>query len=443
MTAPPSPLAPASSVHAFTLANGLRVYLREDHRAPLVSVQLWYHVGSSYEPEGHTGLSHALEHLLFEGSSKLAPGQYATLMTQLGGDPNAFTYTDATVFPLTLPRKHVEIALEAMADVMASATLSDAPFARELAVVMAERREDVDNRPLALALEHHLALAYGNSGHGTPVIGYKTDLGHMTPAAARTWYKTWYHPNNATLAVAGDITLAQLQKLVTRHFAAIPAQRLPTRQTPSSPSGQVRRIQTLNWHGLNTGVIVSFNLPSQCTARSREQACALRLLPDILAEGQASTLQRLLVQNASLLQGLKATYEPWQRGDSLLTLYAFCSPQVTPEFAAERLMQEIEAFRQSAPSREDLQRAKARLLARQLFERDDIGNQAAAIGKQAACGLDPIALDDERQAIEAVTAEQVGLVALEFLTEARAAITFMHHKEMHHEDTHQEESTDE
>ena len=91
------------SVQFFSLANGLRVYLREDHRAPLVSVQLWYHVGSSYEPDGHTGLSHALEHLLFEGSSKLASGQYSTLMTRLGGDPNAFTQEDATVFPLTLP----------------------------------------------------------------------------------------------------------------------------------------------------------------------------------------------------------------------------------------------------------------------------------------------------------------------------------------------------
>ncbi|MCO7523327.1 insulinase family protein [Pseudomonas asiatica] len=429
MTHHPAPPAPAGSVHSFTLANGLRVYLREDNRAPLVSVQLWYHVGSSYEPEGHTGLSHALEHLLFEGSSKLAPGQYSALMSRLGGDPNAFTYADATVFPLTLPRNRLEIALEAMADVMASATLSEVPFARELAVVMAERREDIDNSPLALAVEHHQLLAYGNSGYGTPVTGHKTDLGHMTPAAARTWYQTWYHPNNATLAVAGDIALAQLQKLVTRHFAAIPANRLPTRQTPIKPSGQVRRSQTLRWHGLYTGVIISFNLPSQCTASSGSHACALRLLPDILAEGHSSTLQRLLVQDTPLLQGLRATYEPWQRGDSLLTLYAFCSPQVTPEAAAERLMLEIEAFRQSAPSKEDLQRAKARLLARQLFERDDIGKQAEAIGKQAACGLDPVALDDERQAIEAVTAEQVGLVALEFLTDARAAITFMHHKE--------------
>ncbi|MQG92373.1 pitrilysin family protein [Pseudomonas sp. MN1F] len=421
-----------SNVQSFTLANGLRIYLREDHRAPLVSVQLWYHVGSSYEPAGHSGLSHALEHLLFEGSSKLAGGQYSAVMTRLGGEPNAFTLTDATVFPLTLPASRLEVALEAMADVMASATLSDTPFARELNVVMAERREQVDNSPLALALEHHRLLAYGTGGYGTPIIGHKADLEHLTPAAARTWYQTWYRPNNATLAVSGDITLAQLQSLVMRHFATIPANRLPAREAPSAPPLQNRRHQTLRLPGQYTGTMLSFNIPSQCTAQSDEQAYALRLLPDLLADGQSSTLQQRLVLDDPILQALSSAYEPWQRGDSLLELYAFCSPQVTPEIAAERLLLEIEAFSHSAPSREDLHRAKARLLARQVFEKDDIDKQAQAIGKQAACGLDPIELENERHAIEAVTAEQVGQVALEFLTDSRAAITFMHNKESAH-----------
>ncbi|QHB30441.1 peptidase M16 [Pseudomonas monteilii] len=429
MTEHPSPPIPTGAVSSFTLTNGLRVYLRTDQRAPLVSVQLWYHVGSSYEPKGHTGLSHALEHLLFEGSSKLAAGQYSTLMARLGGEPNAFTHSDATVFPLTLPANRLEIALEAMADVMASATLADAPFARELAVVMAERREEVDNNPWALALEYHLMLAYGDSGYGTPVIGHDTDLSHTSLAAARTWYQTWYHPNNATLAVAGDITLPQLQTLVTRHFAAIPAHRLPAQQIPTAPAGLVRRFQTLRLQGLYSGAITSFNLPSQCTATSDAQAYALRLLPDILAQGHASTLQRRMVLDNPLLSGLRASYEPWQRGDSLLTLYALCSPQVPPETAAERLTLEIEAFCQSAPAAADLQRAKARLIARQVYEKDDIAKQAHAIGMQAACGLDPVALGDECQTIEAVTAEQVGEVAHEFLTKARTSITLMHHKE--------------
>lgn len=432
MTERPPTTILGSNVQSFTLANGLRIYLREDHRAPLVSVQLWYHVGSSYEPAGHSGLSHALEHLLFEGSSKLAAGQYSALMTRLGGEPNAFTSTDATFFPLTLPSSRLEVALEAMADVMASATLSDTPFARELSVVMAERREQVDNNPLALALEHHQILAYGTGGYGTPVVGHKADLEHLTPAAARTWYQTWYHPNNATLAVAGDMTLSQLQSLVMRHFATIPANRLPARETPSAPPLQSRRHQTLRQPGQYTGTILSFNLPSQCTAQSGEQAYALRLLPELLADGLSSPLQRRLVLEDRTLLALRSAYEPWQRGDSMLALYAFCSPQVTPQIAAERLLVEIESFRHSAPSREDLQRAKARLLARQMFERDDIDIQARAIGKQAACGLDPIALENERQDIEAVTAEQVGQVALEFLIDSRAAITSMHNKESAH-----------
>lgn len=429
----PTPPNPADSVSAFTLDNGLRVYLREDHRAPLVSVQLWYHVGSSYEPAGHTGLSHALEHLLFEGSSKLPDGQYSTLMTHLGGVPNAYTLADATVFPLTLPSHRLEIALEAMADVMTSATLGDAPFDRELAVVMAERRQNVDNSPLALALEHQQLLAYGNGGYGTPIIGHKDDLGDITPAAVRTWYQTWYHPNNATLAVAGDITLQQLQTLVTRYFAAIPANRLPQQEPPATPARSASQFQTVNMHGLHTGLIVSFNLPSQRTARSDAQAYALRLLPDILADGHASTLQRRLILQEPLLQALRSDYQPWQRGDSLLSLYAFCSPQVTPEAAAEQLMMEIEAFRQSVPTPAELLRAKARLLARQVFESDDIEKQAMVLGNQSACGLVPPTQAQEWQAIEAVTAEQVAEAASDFLTPSRATITFMHPRKNAHE----------
>ena len=433
MTDRSSPPAVASAVQSFSLDNGLRIYLREDHRAPLVSAQLWYHVGSSYEPQGHTGLSHALEHLLFEGSSKLAPGEDSALMTRLGGNPNAFTSWDPTVFPITLPASRVAVALEAMADVMASATLSDTPFARELAVVMAERRKNVDGNALALALEHHHLLAYGDFGYGSPVIGHKADLEHITPAAARTWYRTWYHPNNATLAVAGDITLQQLQTLVTRYFAAIPANRLPQQEPPATPARSASQFQTVNMHGLHTGLIVSFNLPSQRTARSDAQAYALRLLPDILADGHASTLQRRLILQEPLLQALRSDYQPWQRGDSLLSLYAFCSPQVTPEAAAEQLMMEIEAFRQSVPTPAELLRAKARLLARQVFESDDIEKQAMVLGNQSACGLVPPTQAQEWQAIEAVTAEQVAEAASDFLTPSRATITFMHPRKNAHE----------
>lgn len=139
--------------------------------------------------------------------------------------------------------------------------------------------------------------------------------------------------------------------------------------------------------------------------------------------------------SAQLWYHVGSSYEPQGHtglSHAMFALYAFCSPHVAPEAAAERLMLEIGAFRQAAPAKQDLERAKARLLARQMFERDAIDRQAFAIGKQAACGLDPVALDDERQAIEAVTAEQVGQAAYDYLTESRATMTFMHSKESAH-----------
>lgn len=422
-----------SSLQHFTLANGLRVFLHEDHRAPLVSVQLWYHVGSSYEPDGHSGLSHALEHLMFEGSSKLAPGEYVTLMTRLGGAPNAYTGEDATVYPITLTASRMEVALEAMADAMASATLDDAPYARELAVVMAERRANVDNSPLALALERNLILAHGQSRYATPVIGHQQDLQHMTAAAARTWYRSWYHPNNATLVIAGSTDLQRLRTLVERHFAAIAANRLPDPLGPLRPTALAQRTERLSIAGLREGVIMSFNVPSLVTANDPTQAHALQLIPELLSAGTASRLRRALIQEQPILQALRADYQPYLRGDSLLRIYAFSNPaHASPQQAAQQIMQQLELLRQAPPSSSEIERAKARLRASRAFARDDIAEQAAAIGRFAACGLDPLTLVDQAKAIESVTGQQLQQAAHDYLQQSRLSTTLMHDQESNH-----------
>ncbi len=422
------------SLQHFTLANGLKVYLREDHRAPLVSVQLWYHVGSSYEPEGHTGLSHALEHLMFEGSSKLAEGEYFRLMSRLGGAPNAYTFPDATVYPITLPASRMEVALEAMADAMATATLSAAPFKRELAVVMAERRAEVDNKPFAVALEQHTLLAHGKSRYATPIIGFQQDLQHLTQAAARNWYQSWYHPNNATLAVVGSTQLAQLRTLVERHFGAIPAHPLPHAPLPRQDQALTRRTQSVRIDGLREGVIMSFNCPSLATADDPTQAQALRLIPELLTQGASARLQRSMVAEQQLLQGVHGDYDPLLRGDGLLTLHAFNDPaKATPQQAQKKLLQEISALRLTPPTAAELQRAKAQLMARVLFARDDIDDQADTLGRMAACGLDPTELEFETATIEALTDVQVCEAADAFLSDDRLTTTFMSGKESHDE----------
>lgn len=417
------------SVQRFTLSNGLQVYLRQDHRAPLVSAQLWYHVGGSHEADGQTGLSHLLEHLMFEGSSKLAPGEYSTLMTRIGAEPNAFTTHDATVYPLTLPANRLEIGLEAMADAMASATLDAPPFERERNVVIAERRNRVDNNPLGLAFERHALLAHGNSRYAHPALGHLNDLQQLTEAHARAWHQAWYRPNNATLAVAGAIDLAHLQRLVERHFAAIAPASLPPAPIPRADTSLAQRSQTLRQRGLRNGVLLSFNVPSQCTATHVAQTQALSLIPDLLSEGRGARLKHQLVYQTPLLQALTCRYDPLQRGDTLLNLYAYTADATSPQAAAERLFAEFEELGRTAPTPEELERAKARLRARQVFARDDIADQAHAIGKRAAIGLDPTLMDHEQQAVDSVDAEQVRQAAAQFLTAQRGALTFMHAEE--------------
>jgi zinc protease len=222
--------------------------------------------------------------------------------------------------------------------------------------------------------------------------------------------------------------------MVERHFGAIPAQRLPNAPTPAQTTPLAQRTQSLHNEGLREGVIMSFNVPSQATAPSAAHAYALCLIPELLTEGSASRLQRLMVQEQQVLQAISASYEPYRRGDSLMSLYAYSDPaKGTPQEAAQRLAEQIEALRQTAPNDNELKRAKARLLARHVFARDDIAKQAQVTGRIAAAGLDPALQDVEQQAIDAVTGEQVRQAAHDYLGENRRSTTLMHGEESPHE----------
>ena len=419
----------SSPLQHFTLDNGLAVYLREDHRAPLVSVQLWYHIGSSQEATGQSGLCHLVEHLMFEGSSKLAPGQYSKMMTRLGGDPNAFTTPDATFFPVTLAADRLEVVLEIMADSMASATLGEAVFARELEVVKAERREQIANIPLNLARERSRMLANSRSPYATPTIGHSADLEHLDIAAVRAWYKDWYQPNNATLVVVGDSDLQTLRTLVERHFGSIARASLPARWTAERNMHYRHRSQTFAAPGLPPGAILAFNTPSLATAANPAQVQALRLIPQLLANGSSSRLYSRKVRDEALLLNVHADYQPLQRSDSLLTFeLATNLEKATTQSAAAAVLQEIERLRASAPSADELTRAKNRLLADLVFASDDIAKQAQAIGWHAVIGVDPNVIDEQFQAIERVTAEEVRAAAQAFLSHERLTITYLRNK---------------
>jgi zinc protease len=213
----------------FVLDNGLNVYLQEDLRSPLACVQLCYHVGASHDPLGHTNLTHLLEHMVFEGSAKLAPGQFSRVISRLGGETNASTLEDGTVYEATLPAARLEVALEILGDTMANANLTSDGFERAVKAVNDERRLKLDNNPEQQAFEHHKRLAHGSSPYAARSFGDAVDLQYMKPDTVRTWYRTWYHPNNASLVVVGNVDRLRLQGWVERYFGPWGAAVLPAR----------------------------------------------------------------------------------------------------------------------------------------------------------------------------------------------------------------------
>ncbi|MHC6227895.1 M16 family metallopeptidase [Pseudomonas sp. X10] len=426
---------PAPSLQYFILPNGLTVYVREDHRTPLVCAQLWYHIGASHEPPGHFGLSHLLEHLMFEGSRKLAPGQYSKVLNRLGGKPSAFTLDDATVFDATLPSSRLEIVLEAMADAMASASLGEAEFARALEVVKAEHRLKVDNVPDVLADMRHRCIAFGDSPYATSRYDHLADLQGMSLERLRAWYQSGYHPNNATLVVVGDIDLQRLQQITERHFGTLQAAAHLLTSAPPRTAGMLQeRHQALTLHGLRDGLIISFNTPSLATARSPETVHALRLALQLLAKGSGARLYRELVRKRPVLRGYISDYDHVLRGDTLLGLQAYTNPEEgTPKEAAEHVWAIIESIRQTPPTLTELERAKAQLLAQQTFTLDDIRQQAIAIGQHAVSGLDPALMEQDQQAIEAISGENIQQAAQLYLSRERLATTYLLAGENAHE----------
>ena len=165
--------------HEFTLDNGLKVVVREDHRAPVVVSQVWYKVGSSYETPGQTGLSHALEHMMFKGSAKVGPGEASLILRDLGAEENAFTSDDYTAYYQVLARDRLGVAFELEADRMASLRLPADEFSREIEVIKEERRLRTDDNPMSKAYERFKAMAFPASGYHTPTIGWMADLERM------------------------------------------------------------------------------------------------------------------------------------------------------------------------------------------------------------------------------------------------------------------------
>lgn len=407
--------------HEFTLDNGLKVIVREDHRAPVVVSQLWYRVGSSYEPPGRTGLSHALEHMMFKGSKRLAPGQSSRLLSSLGAQENAFTSRDYTAYYQILSRDQLAIALELEAERMHDLTLPEDEFLREMEVIKEERRLRVDDNPNSLAYERFLSQAYMASPYGQPVIGWMHDLDRLSVDDLREWYDRHYQPSNAILVIVGDVKLDEVRTLAERYFAPLSDQPSPVARAPLELPGGAERYLQLNLPVQMPSLLMGFNVPSLSTADQAWEVHALRLLSEVLDGGYSARLASHLERGEAIATSASANYDGFARGDSLFLLSGIPnqSREVSLEQLEQALWEQIEQLKQTPPSAEELNRVQAQMTANLVYAQDSISHQANQIGMLESIGLPWTLIDEEIAAVQSITPEQISEVARRYLVPER------------------------
>lgn len=407
----------------YTLDNGLKVIVHEDHRAPIVVSEIWYKVGGSYEHEGITGISHALEHMMFKGTNQHPAGEFSRIIAGLGGQQNAFTAADFTAYHQEVESSQLATCFALEADRMRNLTLGATDFAKEINVVMEERRQRVEDNPIARTKERFFAAAYVNNPYRHPTIGWMGDLLTLTVEDVREWYKKWYSPNNAVLIVVGDVSPQAVFKLAQIYFGNIDPGLIPKQKLllEEEPLGE-RRV-TLKITAQVPSLFLGYNVPCVFTAEEFWEPYALTVLLMTLDSGNSTRLTQNLIRGKKTAASIDSWYNPYQLHSSVMTFLSTPTQDTTLEQLEKDLITEIQRLQTELISDDELKRVKIKTIAKQIFTRDSMLNQAREFGALEAIGLSWQLSDAYIDLINAVTKEQVRDVAVKYLTNNRLIVT--------------------
>ncbi len=407
----------SNDVHEYRLANGLKILVKEDHRAPVVVSQIWYKAGSSYEHNGSTGVAHVLEHMMFKGTQKLGPNEFSKIISANGGRENAFTGKDYTAYFQQLEKSRLPISFELEADRMANLNLRAEDFEKEIKVVMEERRMRTDDKPRSLAYEHFIATAFVNSPYHHPIIGWMDDLENMTVKDMRQWYANWYAPNNATLVVAGDVDHKEVFELAKKYYGQVEPRPVPSIK-PQKEFQQrgIRRI-TVKGHEKVPYFIMGYKTPVVKTAEVEWEPYAIDMLAGVLDGGESARFTKELVRGQQVATSVGVGYNLYSRLDDLLLVDGTPAKGKTVDELENAVREQIEKLKTELVSQEELDRIKAQVVASKVYEKDSIFYQAMQIGTLETVGLDWRLMDEYVDRLKAVTPEQIQAVAKKYLVD--------------------------
>jgi zinc protease len=401
----------------FTLANGLRVIVKEDHRAPTVVQQVWYRVGSMDESPGTTGVAHVLEHMMFKGTRRVGPEGFSRLVAEAGGRDNAFTSTDYTVYHEQVHRDRLPFVMRLESDRMANLTIRPAEFAREIKVVMEERRMSTEDQPRALLDENLLATAFSAHPYKWPTIGWMQDLQNMSWKDAVAWYRNWYAPNNATVVVVGDVDPEQVIAWAKRYYWPVARKALPERKPQSEPVQRGMKRVVLKAPAELAFVRFGYKAPALRDPAKDWEPFALEVLVKILGGNDAARLNQILVRERRIATSAGAEYELVSRGPGMVFLNAAAAQGHAGSELESALRDIVARVAAEGVTADELQRAKVQLLAQFVYRRDSFFAQALELGELESSGLSYRDADRIPERFRAITAEQVQSVAAKYLVD--------------------------
>jgi zinc protease len=410
--APPVAVPPLNFQHE-TLPNGLEVYSVEDHSSPTVAVQVWYHVGSKDDPQGRSGFAHLFEHMMFKGNEHLSPDTFDDLTENIGGENNAFTAEDVTVYHEVVPSNYLQPILWAEAERMSSLALNESNFNSERDVVKEEYRQRILANPYGEFYLDTIRNSYTQHPYKRPGIGSIADLDASKLPEVRAFHSTFYRPDNATLIVVGDFQPNELKDWAAKYFGAVrkPSEPIPRVTIREPARAEDKKTTEYSASAPLPAVAITWLAPS---LRSEDEP-ALELASEILSGGQSSRLYQSLVYQQQIAQ--QASFSADLKQDlGLLTARMILASGKSPNDAERALMQQLDQVLRDGVTPAELEKAKTRFLTGKLLERETNNGKASALAEGAVLYGDPNRVNTDLAKLQAVTADQIKNVLNRYLS---------------------------
>jgi zinc protease len=423
-----SPGTPAGSVavgppplHVISreLGNGLHIVMVEDHDAPLINLQVWYHVGSKDELPGHTGFAHLFEHLMFKGSAHVPSEQHSRLIEAMGGFDNAGTFDDMTVFWETFPSNYLERVLWLEADRLGSLDVSQENFTSEREVVKEERRVRVDNVPYGHAIEDLYAAAFAVHPYHHTTIGSIEDLDKATLEDVRQFFHDYYRPDNATLVIVGDFSADRAAAWAQKYFGGIPKPAQPVvRIAKQEPAQTAERDITKSYpNSPLPACVIGYKTPAEFTP----DYYALDLGSNILSGGESSRLYRKLVYEDQIAVQASGAGN-FTEDPNLFFAIAVMNQGHTAEEGEKAIRAVLDQIKITPVSAEELQKAKNQEISEFILARETVQSKADAVGRYAVIGKNPELINSDLANYIKVTEADIQRVARQYWTNSTSTV---------------------